>query len=125
MDDKVNDIAQDILILGDFNSDFLNKNTNVDFHQILSYCELTNIITKPTRITNTSSTLIDPISISAGIRCLDTDVIDIDKNVSDHRAVYLTMSFNCNCISAYKRNVWKYKRADFNYLIINLETQHI
>jgi len=47
--------------------------------------------------TNTSSTLTDPICTSAGIRCRDSDVIDIDKNIS-------------------KRNVWNYKRADFKLL---------
>ena len=49
---------KEIIILGDFNIDY-NKTDNRDFKSLLNIFRLTQVITEPTRTTETSSTLID------------------------------------------------------------------
>ena len=51
---------KEIIILGDFNIDY-NKTDNRDFKSLLNIFRLKQVITEPTRTTETSSTLIDLI----------------------------------------------------------------
>ena len=66
------------------------------------------VISDPTRVTATSSTLIDPILVPHQCDPLHSGVLDIPLTVSDHRATFAYIPFTCICICAYKRKVWFY-----------------
>ena len=88
----------------------------------MSLNNLTNVINKPTRITDTSSTLIDPILIPDTVRVLHSDTLYIANHISDHKATYMTISFMEIFKTCSKRKVWNYARADYvrvNTLIAN------
>ena len=57
---------------------------------------LRNLISDPTRITDTSSTLLDPIFISDEIFVLDSGVMQSDRSISDHAMTYLHIVFISN-----------------------------
>ena len=56
-----------------------------------------NIISKPTRITDHSNTLLDPIIISDTMNYIYSDVLKIQSEISDHDAsvAFFTMSKEC------------------------------
>lgn len=86
--------TSDILVcLGDFNVNFLNLNSPV-LDTFESY-GLAQILDEPTRITDTSSTLIDPIFINK------TELIDQSgtiscEGISDHNLVYIHLNLQTN-----------------------------
>ena len=89
---------------------------------------LRNVITDPTRVTNNSSTLIDPIIISDNFNEIHSGVIDTPDYVSDHKATFLFSSLVYNHSKSIKRKVWLYKQADFdklNDLILKEDWQFI
>ena len=47
---------------------------------------ITNVINKPTRVTDRCSTLLDPIIVSDDINCLYADVFNVPRSISDHDA---------------------------------------
>jgi len=59
-------VNPNIIIMGDLNENLLNNNT-IYLRNILFLNNLENIIVEPTRITPTSSTLIDPVIVSNNI----------------------------------------------------------
>ena len=50
---------------------------------------LVNIINAPTRVTNTSQTLLDPIVLSETIKVLDFGIVSVPADISDHSATYV------------------------------------
>nr|CAI5849653.1 unnamed protein product [Callosobruchus analis] len=80
---------ENITILGDLNINFMVKNN------ILSNCfesyGLMQVISEPTRITETSSTLIDIIFVSNVEKCIAKGTINADT-ISDHFLVYCEIS---------------------------------
>lgn len=82
-------LNKDIYILGDLNCNVLNPN-DIASQTLLNFCtafNLTQMIKKPTRITETLATLIDAILAS------NTDLIKVagvlPGSISDHDLVYL------------------------------------
>ena len=71
-------------------------------------------INSPTRL----HALLDPIIIPDDISFLDSGVIDIPGNISDHKATYVIMPTTHQRNTSYTctRLVWLYKRADFTLL---------
>ena len=82
----------------------------------MSRYNLTNIIQDPTRVTDHSSTLIDPIIVNNSVNVIDSGVIGGDTTVSDHRATYIAIQNTHIKSTCFKRRVWSYNRADFNAL---------
>jgi len=66
-----------IIIEGDLNQDLLLTTGN-HLTNSLTINTLSNVINKPTRIKNTSSTLIGPILVSQHVRVLHSDTLDVD-----------------------------------------------
>ena len=108
-----------ILILGDLKADFLfEKGTRKDMTQgkrllkILNLLKLKNVINKPTRITETSKTIIDLIIIS------DTSNIStagcFDSGISDHHVVFAVL----NLFRIRKKPIIKQAK---NYKNVNLD----
>jgi hypothetical protein len=85
------------VILGDLNSDLFIANNNKLIETMMLF-NLVNIISKPTRITAHSNTLLDPIMISDTMNYIYSDVLKIPSEISDHDASgFLTMSKECLC----------------------------
>ena len=93
-------IAYDnMLCIGDLNIDLLNINSSIfnDLEHIVSTFNLKQIITEPTRITNTNMSLLDPIF------CNFENIIEsgvIHTNISDHSPVFVKFSLNHDSISS-------------------------
>ena len=122
--DKVGEISDKIILVGDINVDLLNTPQSHIIREIISTHNLINNIHEPTRTTNTSSTLLDPILTSVDIKVCESGTLTIDASISDHRATFISLSSSINYNRSYKRKIWAYKNADFtklNYLIENCD----
>ena len=73
------------MILGDLNSDLCIANNN-KLIEIMMLFNLANMISKPTRITAHSNTLLDPIIISDIMKYIYSDVLEIPSEIIDHDA---------------------------------------
>ena len=81
-----------IVVLGDFNIDILpssNHPLEKSWSDIAHNYELSQIITKPTRVTSTTKTLLDHIYINTNIITKYSDVLK--WSISDHFPVYLVI----------------------------------
>ena len=77
------------ILLGDFNIDFSQKNRSPSKQLLLNFARqfhLDQLITKPTRITETSKTMIDLIFVANSQRIVRSDVIPC--SLSDHSLVF-------------------------------------
>ena len=54
---------------------------------------LKNVINSPTRVTATTSTLIDPIAISNSLEFYNSGVMDIPNDISDHKSTFVYLKF--------------------------------
>ena len=72
----------DILVLGDFNIDLLKPHSSWD--STIRLLGLTQLVKSPTRITQTSATLIDHIYIYTNNPDIITEVNVPDLSISDH-----------------------------------------
>ena len=106
------DYSSHIILTGDINIDFTNL-TNVQLRDCLALFNLTNVIDEPTRITDYSSSLIDPILVSDACSVLDSGVIPVENVISDHKATYVSIKAPVYIKTAYYREVWIYKNADY------------
>ena len=113
------DINKSLVIVGDLNDDLLNPNCH---H--LSNCmllnNLHNVISEPTRVTDTTATLIDPIIISDSLKSLHDGIITVPTDISDHRCTFMYFPLNDVLTTAVKRKVWFYKRGDFDKLNVKI-----
>ena len=78
---------KNVMIMGDFNSDLLSNNDNSrKLSQLLSSFNYKNLIKKPTRVSETSSTLLDLMIVSNPCKILTSGVIDYA--IADHKFIY-------------------------------------
>ena len=77
---------------------------------------LKNVIDIPTRITEHSSTHIDPIIISNNIDYYKSSFYNATESVSDHRATFIFLKSSYESNECLTRKVWYYNRADFGRL---------
>ena len=109
--EKALDVVKNIIIVSDLNEDLYNEHFR-NLSDILIINSLVNIINSPTR----QHALLDPVIIPDDISFLDSGVIDIPGNISDHKATYVIMPTTHQRNTSYTRLVWLYKRADFTLL---------
>ncbi len=105
------------------NEDQLNAN-NRKLKDIMLLNSLRNVITSPTRVTNSTSTLIDPIVINQDQSIIKSDVLPVPNDISDHMATLLFLPLTLSSDATYTRRVWNFKRANFtklNELIANYD----
>lgn len=84
-------LQQEIYILGDFNTDISSKNDSSlkkSLNCFLRFLSLSQIIEKPTRVTDTSSTTIDLIFTTDKEKNIQHGVIPC--GISDHDLIYCT-----------------------------------
>ena len=110
--EKALESNKNLIIVGDLNQDLLDENES-HLSSIISLNTLTNVITKPTRITRNSATLIDPVLVTDSINVKYVDILDVESNISDHKATSILINFNYKPKLCSKRKVWYYDRADF------------
>ena len=104
-------INSNIVITGDLNSDLFSANNNKLIDTINMF-NFKNVINKPTRVTDHSSTLLDPFIISDTINCIFSDVLKTPCEISDHDApvVFIECPFIKN--RSFKREMWLYDKTD-------------
>ena len=116
-------ISQNIVVTGDLNVDLLRE-TNNRLNDIINFYDLTNVISEPTRM----GSLLDPILVSNPNITLDAEVVQIDRNISDHDATLVHIKISNIIKEPYTRKVWLYKNADFislNQEINNFDWEHL
>ena len=96
--------SKHLIIFGDFNGDLLNANLH-NLKDLMLLNNLRNLISEPTRITDTSSTLLDPIFISDEIIVLDSGFMQSDRSMSDYAMTYLHDKHDFKVSKSYKRKV--------------------
>ena len=79
---KASGESKEMIILGDMNINFLMPGDNKDLKSVFELFGLKQIIKKPTRITETTSTLIDAVLTNTPSNITDTDVIA--TSIGDH-----------------------------------------
>ena len=90
-------------ILGDMNYNILNINHHQptqDYYSLLTAFMYKQIITKPTRITDTTATVIDHIwhnDVSVGNNSLHSTPGIIYSDISDHLPIFLQITKNVEC----------------------------
>ncbi len=96
--DGVSNENKEIILMGDLNCDFLKKNpATTHMSSFLNVYNLDQLVTKPTRVTPTSRSLIDVIMTTNCNICAYTDVVH--HSFSDHALVYTVISNESNCIN--------------------------
>ena len=114
----INDRKQTVYILGDFNIDLLkyedHKPTEDYVNMLFSY-SLFPIITKPTRITSHSATLIDHIYTNSAIFDLTAGILTHD--ITDHLPVFCLLANTSNDFTdkavIYYRDFSKFKKENY------------
>ena len=83
---------KEMLTLGHFNKNLLYTNHNKDWLDTMTSLGLTQLVNSPTRVTSTTSTLIDHIYTSNEENTLDTHVSQI--GLSNHYAIFCCRKIN-------------------------------
>ena len=83
---------------------------------------LTNVIEKPTRVTEHSSTLLDPIIISDYMHYSFSDVLKVPSDISDHDASIIFKECPKFQTISFQREVWLYEQTDHANLSSKLDT---
>ena len=87
MMDGIQKLKTNVILLGDFNIDIL-KQTPVSWELTLSLFNLHQMVSRPTRITPSSSTLLDHIYTNNAQ--MVSDVTVVDSGISDHCPIMCT-----------------------------------
>ena len=77
-------------LLGDFNYDLQHSDNHVKWLTLISSFDLKQIVNIPTRVTNTSATLLDHIYTSSELNVIDVSVPEV--RISDHYPTLCSIS---------------------------------
>ena len=100
-----------MIVVGDLNVDILTEKKH-RLLDIMNLVDLNNCINSPTRYGPTRQSLLDLILVKE-CSIVNSEVVDIDRLISDHNGVLVNININTNFKSAYKREIWDYRRGDF------------
>ena len=114
-------INQNIILTGDLKSDLFSSRNN-KLIDTMNLFNLTNVIEKPTRITEHSSTLLDPIIINDSVHYSYSDVLKVPSDISDHDASIFFIECPKFQTRSFQREVWLYERTDHENLSSKLDT---
>lgn len=87
------DVSSKITIVGDINENLLSR-SQLNSADLMERKNLYNVIKEPTRVTRTTTTLLDPVIVSDDVSVRDSGVAELDKKVSDHRGTYISLGIN-------------------------------
>ena len=97
---------------------------NLLYYHIITLNDFTNVISKPTRVSETFATLLDPILISNTVHTLHSDTLDVESSISDHKATLVIINFCNTQRPCSKRKIWYYVRVDFNQLNLLIDNEN-
>lgn len=100
-----------VICMGDVNVNLLNLDNPVS--QCFSCFGFTQIIDEPTRVTGTSSTLIDPIFVSTSNIVINAGVVNADE-ISDHKLTFCELSFKVEKFKPKFITFRDYKNFDYH-----------
>ncbi|PJE78013.1 hypothetical protein CI610_03058 [invertebrate metagenome] len=103
-----------VVIVGDINVDLLTVSRNHAIVDILDSFHLSNIIDRPTRVGRTSSTLLDPIILSDTCNFTYADIIDVESDISDHKATTAELTVRTNFRRTFDREIRCYNNANYD-----------
>lgn len=115
--------CDDFILMGDLNYDYVNR-PSCPVHTLESLFGMTQLVDKPTRVTQTSSSLIDVILSSVPNLHTNTEVVPI--SLSDHYLVCTSVAWN---MKAFNRNhnlvhFRDFKCFDVNSFVSELSHRH-
>ena len=119
---------KNIFLLGDFNVDLMNSfdNPTAQFFDTITSNMIVPHITCPTRVTTTTSTLIDNI-FSNSLNFFDGISGNLTSKISDHYAQFLIIPKNCHKIltkhNLYKRDTKNVDRENFILDLLGIDWQ--
>ena len=118
--------SSEILIMGDININLLNYDSHTDTGDYLNTLLLNSqlpLITLPSRITNTSATLIDHISTNGNHDNLDCGLVY--SSLSDHLPVFYINSINTTKVKSNTkvqvRNTSNNNKTKFKNKLLNVD----
>lgn len=112
-------LRKPVLILGDLNCNILKPGPECKaLKDFIAEFNLTNIINSPTRVTNTSTTLIDVILLSAPSLVESSGVIN--TTISDHFTVYAVLRLKLPKTQPNYRTTRSYKNYEPTAFLIDL-----
>ena len=85
---KITDSNVELIVLGDFNYNMLSNTESKPIKSLCHQNSLKQVIESPTRITETSSSLLDIILTNRPHNAMVSDVVPL--GISDHNLVYVT-----------------------------------
>ena len=95
--DIVSREGKETILLGDFNKNLLNEHKDIEWDNLVISLGISQLVCDPTRVTNTSSTLIDHIYTNFDEKIAHVNVCKI--SISDHFAVFGNRKLN-NCVKS-------------------------
>ena len=116
------ELSKEVILLGDLNSDFLKRNECKHLKDITTLYGFKQIISKPTRVTETSSTLIDVILSNNDSSIVKNDVIPF--SLSDHDMVGCVRKINYHKFNPRTVRCRKYRDYDPDKLCSDLSAQN-
>ena len=99
-----------VAVLGDLNIDFFQP-LPLPVLDLIHSKGLINIITDPTRISQTRRSLLDPILITESIKVIEQGTISVETEISDHEATFAVLTSPCGIHSVFRREIWLYNRC--------------
>lgn len=113
-------ITDNICFLGDTNIDLLKPDnlSTVSYNNLLDTFELTQMVSFPTRITNTSSTLIDHIITSKSKLISNVNVISAD--ISDHELIECSICIKNRKVAQFFHSYRDFRNFNEEYFLADL-----
>ena len=110
---NVSSTPHKFMVLGDFNTNFLS-NPSPQLLDVINFNNLQQVVTHPTRITETSATLLDLVLTS----CIDIiSHVDVLPPVcSDHSVPCVKLIHKIKLSPSFKRTIYDYRKLDVEKL---------
>jgi hypothetical protein len=105
-----------LLIGGDFNINFLDDGINADFLDNIHALSLHPVISLPTRVSNSSSTIIDNFLCDISLLPLSSGVVKTD--ISDHYLVEISLPVQNSVNIITRRNFSSVNKSKFSNKIL-------
>ncbi len=108
----------DIIIVGDFNYNTLNSQSNRKVLSICTQFALTQCISSATHFTEHSESIIDLLLVSNKESIVTCGVGDpfLQQEIRFHCPIYGLLKFSKQRIKPFKRRIWQYELGDYNML---------
>lgn len=108
----------DIVILGDFNLNILNLQSNKKISDICQQYNLTQLIDEPTNYTEFSSTVIDLIMVNNVHTIYLSGVGEpfLTQDIRYHCPTYCVFKFKKTVIKPFTRKIWLYEKGNYDEL---------